>query len=297
MERELFSGYPSGYPEDAPVPFNGSDQSDLDRFQTVILEYYARAGRSMPWRDRTDPYWVFVSEMMLQQTQVPRVMSKFPLFIEQFPSFQALAESSFRDVLIQWSGLGYNRRARFMHNAAQMVVRDFHGELPREPSDLRTLPGIGPNTAGSIAAFAYNQPVVFIETNIRRVFLHFFFPEEDRVHDRQLYPLIDATLLRDAPRRWYWALMDYGVALARRRATENPNRRSRHYSRQTPFEGSDRQLRGRILKALGERGSLSVSELPEIIGADPQRSHAVVVRLETEGFLTKTDSGYWTIAE
>lgn len=293
MERELFPDSP----EVAPVPLDGADEADRAWFQSVILEYYAWAGRAMPWRDHPDPYWVFVSEIMLQQTQVKRVMSKFPPFVSQFPSFEALAEASFGDVLIQWSGLGYNRRARFMHRAAQQITSEFDGELPAEPAVLETLPGIGPNTAGSIAAFAYNHPAVFIETNIRRVFLHFFFPDEERVHDRQIYPLIEATLPPTDPRRWYWALMDYGVALAHVRGTVNPNRRSRHYTRQKPFQGSDRQLRGRILKALGEHGHLAVSELPGITGADVQRSEAVALRLETEGFLTKTDSGEWTIAD
>jgi A/G-specific adenine glycosylase len=249
----------------------------------------------MPWRDRPEPYWVFVSEMMLQQTQVTRVLTKFAPFVERFPSFEELAAGAFSDVLSQWSGLGYNRRARFMHRSAKEIVETHDGELPRDTDRLRELPGIGPNTAGSIAAFAYNEPVVFIETNIRRVFLHFFFPEEDRVHDRRIFPLIAATLDRDNPRRWYWALMDYGVALSR--VTENPNRRSQHYNRQKPFAGSDRQLRGRILKVLTERGSLSAAEIPQATGFDQTRFEVVITQLESEGFVTRDDDDRWMVAD
>lgn len=291
MERNLFGELPDG--GDAGLRVNSP--TDRSRFRSIILDYYAWAGRRMPWRDTPTPYWVFVSEMMLQQTQVKRVMEKFPPFVARFPSFTALAAAPFSGILSEWSGLGYNRRARFMHRAAQEIVSVHNGRLPDEPQQLQSLPGIGPNTAGSIAAFAFNQPVVFIETNIRRVFLHFFFPGEDQVHDKRLLPLIDATLDRDEPRRWYWALMDYGVALAR--VTLNPNRRSRHYTRQKPFAGSDRQLRGRILKALTQGDSLSAAELPTVTGYDQARSEAVATQLETEGLLTRTESDRWIIAD
>lgn len=281
--------------EDSGERLRPDVEEDLSRFRKIILDYYAGAGRRMPWRDYPTPYWVFVSEMMLQQTQVKRVLSKFPPFIERFPSFSELADAAFSTVLTQWSGLGYNRRARFMHRAAQEIVEGLSGELPREPAQLQTLPGIGPNTAGAIAAFAYNEPVVFIETNIRRVFLHFFFPGEQEIHDRQILPLIETTLYRDNPRRWYWALMDYGVALSR--VTENPNRRSRHYTRQKPFSGSDRQLRGRILRALTETGSLSAAELTAVTGFDQARSETVVAQLESEGLVARSDADRWMIAD
>ncbi|MEX2442069.1 MAG: A/G-specific adenine glycosylase [Alkalispirochaeta sp.] len=291
VERERFPLPPVSGEE----RLRGDSEKDRGRFRSTILDYYAWAGRTMPWRDQPTPYWVFVSEMMLQQTQVKRVLVKFLPFVARFPSFPALAEAAFSEILSKWSGLGYNRRARFMHRAAQEVVTGHNGQLPSEPQQLQALPGIGPNTAGSIAAFAYNRPVVFIETNIRRVFLHFFFPREEQVHDRQLFPLIETTLFREDPRRWYWALMDYGVALAR--VTENPNRRSRHYMRQKPFVGSDRQLRGRILKALTESGSLSAAELPMVTGADRARSEAVAAKLETEGLLARDAPDRWTIAD
>jgi A/G-specific adenine glycosylase len=271
-----------------------SDES-VQQFVRIVLDHYARAPREMPWRSNPNPYWVFVSEVMLQQTQVPRVMDRFPAFVARFPDFAALGSAPFPDVLAAWSGLGYNRRARYLHRSAGEIVETFGGELPREPTVLQTLPGIGPNTAGSIAAFAWNRPVVFIETNIRRVFLHHFFPEERGVHDREILALVERTLPQTEPRVWYWALMDYGVYLA---ATEgNANRRSRHYQRQKPFEQSDRQLRGRILRALTRDGGISVAELIPATDFSEERVVAALTALERDDLIRQTPEGGWVIAD
>jgi A/G-specific adenine glycosylase len=264
-------------------------------FVQLVLDHYERAGREMPWRSNPSPYWVFVSEVMLQQTQVPRVMDRFPAFVERFPDFTALADAPFSEVLEAWSGLGYNRRARYLHRSARLIVEDFSGKLPKEPAVLQSLPGIGPNTAGSIAAFAWDLPVVFVETNIRRVYLHHFFPEEEDVHDRAILSLIERTLPRTSPRIWYWALMDYGVYLA---ATEgNANRRSRHYQRQKPFENSDRQLRGRILRALSREQAASVAELTPATGFSEERVLRALSALERDELVRPTPDGGWVIAE
>jgi len=214
-------------------------------------------------------------------------MQKYPEFIARFPHFDALAAAELRDVLRAWQGLGYNRRAKFLHESAGRIVSEHGGELPREPEVLVTLPGVGPNTAGSLAAFAYNLPVAFIETNIRRVFIHFFFREADEVRDRDILPLVEQTLDHEDPRTWYWALMDYGTMLAR--WFPNPNRRSAHYSRQSAFENSDRQIRGRLLRALGERETLTVAELPQVLQFPAERVDAVVSALEKEGFIASSD--------
>jgi A/G-specific adenine glycosylase len=284
MQAELFPEEPPG---SFPAGLNGEDPADRERFSEAVREFYRLYGRPMPWRDNTTPYWVFVSEVMLQQTQVPRVMEKFPPFVERFPDFRTLAAASLADVLTAWSGLGYNRRARFLREAAATVVERYDGALPSDPDLLKELPGIGVNTAGSIAAFAFNRPVVFIETNIRRVFIHSFFSASAApVHDRDLIPLIEGTLDRRNPREWYWALMDVGVVLARRGA--NANRRSRHYTRQSSFEGSDRQLRGRILRCLAQGGVVVTEELPAYTGFDPERIEAVLAALEGEGFILRS---------
>ena len=261
---------------------------DHSEFRRLILDFYETYGRPMAWRETSDPYRIFVSEIMLQQTQVSRVTEKYPRFVQRFPSFSALAAAELKDVLAVWQGLGYNRRAKFLHQAAGLVVSRYEGVLPKEPQELVNLPGVGPNTAGSIAAFAYNEPVVFIETNIRRVFIHFFFQEAPEVHDRDILPLVEETLDREEPRRWYYALMDYGAMLAK--WFPNANRRSVHYARQSPFENSNRQIRGRLLRALGEAGSLEAAELPSVVGFPAERVRAVLDALETEGFI-QTDDG------
>jgi len=226
-------------------------------FQAKIWGYYQRSGRhDLPWRQTQaiNPYAIFVSEVMLQQTQVARVVGKYGEFLAALPDFAALADAPVAHVLALWQGLGYNRRALNLQRAAQQIVRDYGGELPREPTELIKLPGIGPGTAGSLAAFAYDSPVAFIETNIRRVFIHEFFGVHvaagEQIGDDEILPLVEATLDRNRPRRWYWALMDYGAMLGTKLTAAkkpNPNRASRHYSRQSAFVGSHRQLRGELI--------------------------------------------------
>lgn len=205
--------------------------------------------RDFPWRNTTDPYHILVSEVMLQQTQVSRVLAKFPIFIHQFSNFKELAIASIKDILQAWQGIGYNRRALYLKKIAEIVVKKYRGKLPDDPAILDTFPGIGEATAASIVASAFNKPVVFIETNIRRVFIHLFFEDrKSKVDDREILPLIEKTLDVKNPREWYWALMDYGAHLGK--AVDNPNKKSKHYSIQSRFEGSDRQVRGEILRIL-----------------------------------------------
>ena len=232
----------------------------LAAFRKTILGYYRKHGRDLQWRHTITPYRVVVSEIMLQQTQVERVALKYPVFIKTFPSFAALAKASVAEVLRAWQGLGYNRRALALKKIAELVVRDYKGKLPSNPHELEKMPGIGRATAGSIAAFGFNKPVVFIETNIRRVFIHFFFAKtKKKVHDDDIMPLAKAALHRKNPRAWYSALMDYGTMLAKK--VENPNRRSVHHVKQSKFDGSDRQVRGKILKLLIARNSARIPYL------------------------------------
>lgn len=262
---------------------NPDDLVDRDRFVRCIKEYYLRGKRPMPWRDEITPYHVVVSEIMLQQTQVPRVIERFPAFISRFPDFQTLRDASLADVLAAWQGLGYNRRAKYLHAIAGMVMDRWEGLLPEDPDLLITLPGIGAATAGSIAAFAFNAPVVFIETNIRRVFIHHYFPPGVSVTDASILPIVRQTLDQENPREWYYALMDYGTWLAGR--VENPNRRSRHYTRQSAFEGSDRQIRGIILKRLIADTQLPLSDIIAIPGYEPTRVARILSALITEGMV------------
>lgn len=207
-----------------------------------------RLYRDMPWRTDTQPYYVLVSELMLQQTQVDRVIPKFELFIRRFPAIDALARATLADVLEVWSGLGYNRRAKFLHQAAQMVQRDYDGVIPSTPEGLLSLPGVGANTAGAVLAYGYNQPSVFIETNIRTVYFYHFFSGEQTVSDARLREVVAATVDHEHPREWYWALMDYGTDLKRQGFSAND--KSAHYKKQSALKGSLREVRGMIVREL-----------------------------------------------
>jgi A/G-specific adenine glycosylase len=186
--------------------------------------------------------------------------------------------------------LGYNRRAKALRDVATRIVEEHAGVLPAEPALLETFPGIGPYTARAVCAFAFDMPVTFVETNIRRVFIHHFFPDERGVHDRQLLPLVEATLDRSRPRRWYYALMDYGAALRSRFA--NPNARSAHYARQAPFENSNRQIRGRILSALSEEGALDEEGILDRLVFPADRVHGSLLQLQEEGLLVREEGRY-----
>ncbi|MFY9369004.1 MAG: A/G-specific adenine glycosylase [Desulfomonilia bacterium] len=252
-------------------------------FKDTIYAYYRQHARRFPWRETKDPYRILVSEIMLQQTQTERVAGKYEEFIVRFPDFAALARSDLHPVLEVWQGLGYNRRAVALKETAVRMVREHNSRLPEDLDELIKLPGIGRSTAGAILAFAYGISVAFIETNIRRVFLHFFFPERDSVKDGEILPLVEQTLDRENPRQWYYAIMDYGVMLKAR--VPNPNRKSAHYSRQAPFEGSNRQIRGQILKYLIAEGRLTETELVDRLRRDPARVRAMLYEMECEGFI------------
>ena len=224
---------------------------------------------------------------MLQQTQVPRVTEKFQEWMRCFPTWQTLAASELGDVLKIWSGLGYNRRAKFLHQSAQIVITQYKGKLPRDPTLLQKLPGIGPATAASIAAFGFEAPTVFIETNIRAVYLHHFCAGQYDVADSKLIPLITATLDKQSPRRWYSALMDYGTHL--KSLHSNPARRSHHHVRQSKFEGSARQLRGKVLRSVLHAPQ---KEMQLLKLGTPARVQSVLTALEQEGLISKK-RGVW----
>lgn len=273
---------------EAAVPLQ-THQPAIEEFRGYVLDYYRMHGRDLAWRRTTDPYRILVSEIMLQQTQVERVVLKYPAFIAAFPDFQSLATAPLPDLLAAWQGMGYNRRALYLQKCAKRVLGDFDGTLPQDPAVLATFPGIGAATAASICAFAFNLPVVFIETNIRRVFIHFFFPDQRPVRDADILPLVRDALVKENPRIWYWALMDLGSDL--KKAIPNPNRRSAGYIRQPAFTGSDREIRGKILRILLGRPVLDVEELVRITGSDRRRVLRIAAALEDEGFLSITGSG------
>jgi A/G-specific adenine glycosylase len=270
-------------PFTAVLGADGLTPADVHRFRQHLCRFYQEQGRRLPWRETSDPYHILVSEIMLQQTQVERVALKYAPFLQAFPDVASLAAASLREIMVKWQGLGYNRRALALHRLAQRLVAEFQGHLPADVATLRTLPGIGPATAGALAAFAFHQPVVFIETNIRRVFLHCFFGGHSGIRDQKILPLVAATLDRHRPRSWYYALMDYGAWL--KRTALNPNRRSAHYQRQSAFAGSDRQIRGLILKTALAARAVSVADLVQAVGKNPARTRGLIEALIREGFL------------
>lgn len=258
-----------------------------ESFRTLVRMEGSRLYRDLPWRRTRAPYEIWLSEVMLQQTQVTRVQTRWVEWLDRFPSVFSLAEASTADVLAAWQGMGYNRRALALKAAAETVVCKFDGVFPRDARILTSLPGIGPATAQGIRSFAFDLPGVYLETNVRAVFLHHFFPDVPDVPDRELIPLVEAACplsahtadagagnasdaedaagkaeaaeadaLRfaapqdagDTPRSWYYALLDYGAYL--KKTVPNPSRRSKTYARQSKFEGSRRQKRAEIVRIL-----------------------------------------------
>ncbi len=261
---------------------------DILEFQEIIWQKGRELFRDMPWRQDTQPYFVMVSEIMLQQTQVERVIPKFNAFIERFPTIADLANASLGDVLLMWSGLGYNRRAKFLHEAAKKIVNEFHGVFPETEKELITLPGIGVNTAGAILAYSFNKPSLFIETNIRTVYFYHFFTEQAEVSDMELREIVEATVDNEHPREWYWALMDYGSYLKRQGIGQN--NKSKHYKKQSPLKGSVREVRGQILKLL-TAADYEERELRIELGAD-ERFEPALTSLEKDGLISKTGHAF-----
>jgi A/G-specific adenine glycosylase len=260
------------------------------QFKEFIWNFYHANKRDFAWRNINNPYYVLVSEIMLQQTQTHRVITKNEEFIEAFPTIESLAAASLRDVLSVWQGLGYYRRARFLHQLAQKIVSEYNGILPQDPKILQKLPGIGPNTAGSVCAFAFNQPTIFIETNIRTVFIDSFFRDKAAVTDKEILSLVEQTVDHENPREWYYALMDYGVFLKSKKV--NPSRKSAHYIKQSKIEGSDRQIRAKILKNIVNAGALSQEDIVTNIKSDSDRVIKIIQQLLSEGFITIIDNRY-----
>ena len=260
-------------------------------FRKRIYDHYDKHGRSLPWRKTRDPYAVLVSEIMLQQTQVERVIEKYREFLAAFPDFPTLAKAPLPKLLSIWSGMGYNRRALSLKKLAQVVVAEHRGRLPSDPEVLVKLPGIGPYTAGAIAAFAFNQPVTFMDTNIRRVYIHEFLHDRSNIHDDDLVPLVTLTVDTKNPRKWYNALMDYGSMLKKEQV--NPNKRSAHYTRQSPFENSNRQVRGNILKTLVRGAAFTAARIAEETGMDAARVKNNLEQLVQEGFIVKKRDRYF----
>ncbi|MBQ6454879.1 MAG: adenine glycosylase [Eggerthellaceae bacterium] len=240
----------------------GAWPKDAPSRQEFIEKVYSQgklAYREMPWRNISDAYGVLVSEVMLQQTQVSRALGRWERFMKRFPTVGSLANAQMGEVLEEWQGLGYNRRALSLKRACETCLSDMGGTLPQTAKELQTLPGIGPSTAAGVVAFAYNKPAIYLDTNVRAVFIHELFPDRDQVKDRELIPLVEDTCPETDPRTWYYALLDYGVVLKSQGA--NPSRRSAQYARQSSFQGSHRQKRAEVLRIVLGNPGIAYDEL------------------------------------
>jgi A/G-specific adenine glycosylase len=275
--------------------FDPQKHSDVLAFRKIVYSYFKEKGRShLPWRTDYNPYDIFISEIMLQQTQVDRVIDKFTEFRKHFPSFETLATSELSELLAQWQGLGYNRRALSLRKAAQMVVSEYNGDLPDKPELLVKLPGIGPATAASITAFAFNKPVIFLETNIRTVIIHHFFKSSESVEDTQLFEIAGNILDKKNPRKWYSALMDYGTMV--KKTVGNLSRQSTTYKKQSTFKGSRREIRGKILKQLLATPHVSPEILASYLSQTQEILIPVLEQLTRENII-RYNSGKYTISE
>ncbi len=267
--------------------------ADYRRFRTIVRRYYRNHGRrDLPWRLTTDPYAILVSEIMLQQTQVDRVIPKYVTFMKRFPTVGDLSRASLGEVLQHWQGLGYNRRAKYLHQLAVAVMERYGGTFPADEYSLRSLPGVGVYTARAVLAFAYDIGLPFIETNIRTVYIHHFFTNVSIVSDAELMVPITATTPTTNARHWYYALMDYGSYL--KKTVGNTASQSSHYKKQPVFVGSDRQIRGAIIRlfSLDTSKSYTITQLVEELSGNRERIVTQLQKLVAEKLVTKNRQRY-----
>jgi A/G-specific adenine glycosylase len=262
----------------------------LTLFKKKVLSFYKKNHRAFPWRETTNPYFILVSEVMLQQTQTIRVIDFYDRFTTKFPTPASLASASTPTLLKLWKGLGYNRRALALRNAAQEIVTRYNGELPADPEKLLDLPGIGRYTAQAIMAFAFNRPAILVETNIRTVLIHEFFSESKNVTDQDLEVVLQKLQPRKNSREWYYALMDYGVWLKSQGV--KTHRQSKHYKKQSPFKGSRRELRGLVLEVLIKDKATTVSQIAKVAKRSKKETETVLVMLVRDGLLIKQGKEY-----
>ena len=279
---------------------------ELGSFRHLVLEQGRILWRDLPWRETRDPYAIWISEVMLQQTQVQRVLGRWERWLERFPDVESLAQVPTADVLQEWQGMGYNRRALALHEAAQKISG--LGSFPTDAKELVALPGIGPTTAAGIRAFAFDLPGIYLDTNVRTVFLHELFPDDTAVPDKAIAPLVERCCPKtaedptDDPRTWYYALLDFGAYL--KRVAPNPSRRSASHTKQSKFEGSHRQKRAALLRlvlAAGDAGitaeeaARSLSSQEEAQGrasVSQEMAESILDDLRNEGFCRKTLARY-----
>ena len=255
-------------------------------FQDRVLSWFQEHGRDLPWRRTVDPYAILVSEVMLQQTQVPRVVPRYQAFLERFPAARAVAAAPVADVLALWSGLGYNNRAVRLREACGLMVERHGGSLPVDEPDLLALPGVGRYTARAVQAFAWNRDVAAVDTNVRRVLVH-ELGLDPALPQTDLEEVALAALPRGRSREWHHALMDYGSAVVTSRGSGIGPRH-----RQSPFAGSRRQVRGAVLRALlAEPQGVTSTALAGALQVDASLLEEALEGLERDGLVLRGPGG------
>jgi len=273
-------------------------RENVDAFIDKVLTQGDERYREFSWRDTRDPYATLVSEIMLQQTQAPRVVAYFARWMERFPTVDALAAAPLEMVLELWQGLGYNRRALQLKRLGEQVSDEMGGELPRTYDGLLALPGIGPSTAAGVVIFAFDDPALYYETNVRTVFLHEIWPSSEEVHDKEVLEVAGRVLARVSergisPRRYTYALLDYGNWL--KKEYPNPSRRSKQYVKAAPFKGSRREKRGALLAQVLSSPGLGAAEYARSTGYEIGVVEDILGSLSAEGFLACDASGCWGV--
>jgi A/G-specific adenine glycosylase len=280
-----------------------ADASVIQKIQDELLAWYKKNGRDLPWRQAEDPYRIMVSEIMLQQTQAPRVVPKYLEWLIQFPTVKALALASPGEVIRHWQGLGYNRRALFLQRAAIAVV-ELH-EFPRSVDALQKLPGIGPYTAAAICSFAYNQDVALVDTNIKRFYQLIVFGDVVEPTAKEIDAIALSFLPRGHSREWHNALMDIGTILSSCRGARAqqkklmellPNITLLHLPvvsdeplkrpKQSIFKNSRRYWRGRIIDALRAH-PLTQQGLVQAMSECPYPIEEILIELEKDKLIQR----------
>tara|TARA_Y100000310_G_scaffold334233_1_gene413469 strand:+ start:4626 stop:5417 length:792 start_codon:yes stop_codon:yes gene_type:complete len=246
------------------------------QLQSKILSWYKVHKRDLPWRKTSDPYKILVSEIMLQQTQVDRVIPKYLAFLKAFPSINALASAKTDDVLTLWSGLGYNARAIRLQKTAQVITKDFKGKFPKDRDVLLTLPGVGPYTANAVLSFAFNLPFPCIDTNIRRILLHELqLPESTSI--TKLYSIAESLIPKNKSCIWHNALMDYGSSVLTAKKTG-----IKALTKQSKFLHSRRWYRGQIMKIVVKEKKISLNKLSKLLKKEKTFLVSILDELQKE---------------
>ncbi|WP_417754570.1 adenine glycosylase [Slackia isoflavoniconvertens] len=285
---------------EAPLFSSEPSDADIAEFQAWVREAGQALYRDLPWRNTRDAYAIWISEAMLQQTQVSRVLSRWERFLRHFPTVDALASASSADVVEEWQGLGYNRRALALKRAADICSAEYAGRMPEGVDKLVKLPGIGDATAAGITAFSRDVPCLYLETNVRAVFIHCFFRDAERVTDKELRPLVERACPAEDVRGWYYALLDVGARL--KKDHKNPTRRAAAYTRQSKFEGSRRQKRAWLVREVMAAPGLSSAELLRRLNIEERKSgrdgvegdefESIMADLAREGFFHHEGDGW-----